>query len=155
MMSSWRGIFIEYVRAAAKPFAMRPLLKWLQKFLSQTVRKRRRPEYPNTRRRGGKRAATDKYLYGGIQFRGKAVRACFVGSKLAPLVAAIAIAAAWEAVPMRGTAAAQEDARSAKFLIQSCQNFLTGDASQLPFLQGRCFGVIDGLAYGSPDVCPS
>ena len=65
-----------------------------------------------------------------------------------------AIGAGWEILPLPGTAVAQEDARSAKFLIQSCQAFLSGNAGLLPFLQGRCFGVIDGLAYGSPEVCP-
>ena len=69
-------------------------------------------------------------------------------------IALAVIVAGLEIMTSRGTAAAQDDPRSAKFLVQSCQNFLSGDASLLPFLQGRCFGVIDGLAYGSPDVCP-
>jgi hypothetical protein len=70
------------------------------------------------------------------------------------LVLSFVLVAGSEIFLLRETAIAQEDARSAKFIIQSCQNFLAGDASKLPFLQGRCFGVIDGLAYGSNDVCP-
>jgi hypothetical protein len=85
---------------------------------------------------------------------GNAVRAVFVGIKFALSIALVAIGTGAEMFQLRGKAFAQEDARSAKFILQSCQNFLAGDASVLPFLQGRCFGVIDGLAYGSPDICP-
>ena len=86
--------------------------------------------------------------------RGNAVRTILVAIKLVISLVLVVIVAGAEVFLLHGTAVAQEDARSAKFIIQSCQNFLAGDASQLPFLQGRCFGVIDGLAYGSNDVCP-
>jgi len=69
-------------------------------------------------------------------------------------IALVALATVWTLIPGHGSAVAEEDARSAKFIMQSCQNFLSGDPSMLPFLQGRCFGVIDGLAFASPEVCP-
>ena len=81
--------------------------------------------------------------------RGDTVRTIMVAIKLILAFVLVAIVAGSEIFLSQGAAIAQEDARSAKFIIQSCQNFLAGDASQLPFLQGRCFGVIDGLAYGS------
>ena len=83
--------------------------------------------------------------------RGDAVRTILVAIKL---VLSFVLVAGSEIFPLHGTAVAQEDKRSAEFIIDSCQNFLAGDASKVPFLQGRCFGVIDGLAYGSNDVCP-
>ena len=82
------------------------------------------------------------------------MRTILVAIKLVISIGLTVIPVGSEIFLLRGTAVAQEDARSAKFIIQSCQNFLAGDASLLPFLQGRCFGVIDGLAYGSNDVCP-
>ena len=85
---------------------------------------------------------------------GDAVRTILVAIKLVLSFVLVVIVTGSEIFLLRGTAIAQEDARSAEFIIQSCQNFLAGDASKLPFLQGRCFGVIDGLAYGSNDVCP-
>jgi hypothetical protein len=82
------------------------------------------------------------------------VRTFLVQIRIVLSVALVAIVAGRDIAPWHGTAVAQEDPRTADFIIKSCQNFLAGDASLLPFLQGRCFGVIDGLAYGSPDVCP-
>ena len=86
--------------------------------------------------------------------RGDAVRTILVAIKFVLSFVLVLIVAGSEIFLLRGTAVAQEDKRSAEFIIDSCQNFLAGDAGKLPFLQGRCFGVIDGLAYGSNDVCP-
>jgi hypothetical protein len=47
---------------------------------------------------------------------------------------------------------AQSDQNSGNYLINECRAIST-DSSKGLFQQGRCMGIVEGIAWASPDIC--
>jgi hypothetical protein len=56
------------------------------------------------------------------------------------------------AVLSTNAAAADKTDHSANYFLPSCRDFVNGDFAKLPFKQGHCVGLIEGLAVFSPDL---